>query len=482
MTTEPTTGRADRAASTPPADLLGAAPLLPARRCDRAPSCRPGFAAGATTAGIKASGRPDLAVIRDDRRPGVGRGRLHDEPGRGGARSRPPGRTWRSPAPRAAAAAPTTSAAPRPSSRRAAAPTPRPGLAGLADQVAIAEAVAVHLGVDPLGRPQPLHRASSGRGSRSTKVAVGIVEPRPPPASPTTDAGLLAAAEALRTTDTVTKMASASVDLPGPDGAPAAGHRLRHRQGRRDDPPADGDDARGRPDRRRRRARRRSTGCSARRRCGPGTSSRSTATRARTTRSSCSPPARPPAAPVLPGTAEAATLGRRDRGRRPVARPPAGGRRRGGDDPDHLPGLRRPRRRRRPGGRPGGRSPAASSRPPPTAATRTGAGSPAPPGTPASARSASSRWPGSPTPTPAPGPARPPSSTPTGCGSRSPATSSTTGRPAARSPSTAPRRGPRWTRPRSSSASTWASAPGTGEAFGCDLTEQYVIENAEYTT
>ena len=23
---------------------------------------------------------------------------------------------------------------------------------------------------------------------------------------------------------------------------------------------------------------------------------------------------------------------------------------------------------------------------------------------------------------------------------------------------------------------------GTGEAFGCDLTEQYVIENTEYTT
>ena len=23
---------------------------------------------------------------------------------------------------------------------------------------------------------------------------------------------------------------------------------------------------------------------------------------------------------------------------------------------------------------------------------------------------------------------------------------------------------------------------GTGEAFGCDLTEQYVIENSEYTT
>jgi len=24
--------------------------------------------------------------------------------------------------------------------------------------------------------------------------------------------------------------------------------------------------------------------------------------------------------------------------------------------------------------------------------------------------------------------------------------------------------------------------PGTGEAFGCDLTEAYVRENAEYTT
>ena len=31
-------------------------------------------------------------------------------------------------------------------------------------------------------------------------------------------------------------------------------------------------------------------------------------------------------------------------------------------------------------------------------------------------------------------------------------------------------------------ASTSGSAAGRGEAFGCDLTEQYVIENAEYTT
>ena len=35
---------------------------------------------------------------------------------------------------------------------------------------------------------------------------------------------------------------------------------------------------------------------------------------------------------------------------------------------------------------------------------------------------------------------------------------------------------------RSSSRSTSAWATGRGEAFGCDLTEAYVIENCEYTT
>ena len=75
-----------------------------------------------------------------------------------------------------------------------------------------------------------------------------------------------------------------------------------------------------------------------------------------------------------------------------------------------------------------------------------------------------------------------PRSTRTGSGSRSPATSSSTDRTAARSPSTAPRPGRRWTRRRSSSASTSGWATGAGEAFGCDLTEAYVIENSEYTT
>ena len=51
-------------------------------------------------------------------------------------------------------------------------------------------------------------------------------------------------------------------------------------------------------------------------------------------------------------------------------------------------------------------------------------------------------------------------SIPIGCGSRSPAISSSTARTAGPSRSIAPRRGPRWTPPSSSSASTWASATG----------------------
>ena len=68
------------------------------------------------------------------------------------------------------------------------------------------------------------------------------------------------------------------------------------------------------------------------------------------------------------------------------------------------------------------------------------------------------------------------------CGSRSPDRPSSTARPAGRSPSTGRRPGPRWTLPRSWSGSTSAWATGSGEAFGCDLTEEYVIENSEYTT
>ncbi len=92
------------------------------------------------------------------------------------------------------------------------------GLAGLADQVAIAQAVAVHLGVDPLG---VLSLSTGVIGTRLPveKVTTAIVN-LAATGLPDTDDGLLAAAEALRTTDSVAKMAAAQVDLPGPDGAP----------------------------------------------------------------------------------------------------------------------------------------------------------------------------------------------------------------------------------------------------------------------
>ena len=77
---------------------------------------------------------------------------------------------------------------------------------------------------------------------------------------------------------------------------------------------------------------------------------------------------------------------------------------------------------------------------------------------------------------------RPPS-TRRGSGSRSPAISSSTGRPAGR-PSfdraAARERDGCPGDPRRGSIS--ASATASGEAFGCDLTEAYVIENSEYTT
>ena len=227
MTTRPTTTTAPTAHSTttppasamaPPDELLAPLPsTLP--RVDRAPVLPTGFAAGAIAAGIKPSGRPDLAVIT-----AIG-------------------------APASAAAVFTTNqvvAAPVQASRTNLAIT-RPegrgsgadhygraqaivatsgcanaatGLDGLADQVAIAGAVATHFHLDPLG---VLSLSTGVIGTRLpvAKVAVGIVN-LAAAGLPRTDAGLQAAAEALRTTDTVTKTASVSVALPTPDGSGAS--------------------------------------------------------------------------------------------------------------------------------------------------------------------------------------------------------------------------------------------------------------------
>ena len=92
------------------------------------------------------------------------------------------------------------------------------GLDGLTDQAAIAHAVAIQFGVDPLG---VLSLSTGVIGTRLPvdKVAVGIVNLAAGGLA-STDAGLLAVAEALRTTDSVAKVASAFVSIAGPDGSP----------------------------------------------------------------------------------------------------------------------------------------------------------------------------------------------------------------------------------------------------------------------
>ena len=183
-----------------------------------APVMPAGFAAGATTAGIKASGRADLAVIRTTAGPAsaaavfttnqvvaapvqASRANL--------AITRPEGRGGGTDHFGRAQAIVATSGCANAAT----------GLAGLGDQAAIAHAAAVHLGVDPHG---VLSISTGIIGTRLPveKVAVGIVNIAAGGLA-ATDAGLLAVAEALRTTDTVPKLATAEVQLPGPDGVPA---------------------------------------------------------------------------------------------------------------------------------------------------------------------------------------------------------------------------------------------------------------------
>jgi glutamate N-acetyltransferase/amino-acid N-acetyltransferase len=189
-------------------------PLPAARRAAILPA---GFAAGATIAGIKAGGRPDLALIRVTGAPAsaaavfttnqvvaapvqASRANL--------AITRPEGRgDGTDHFGRAQAIVATSGCA-----------NAATGLAGLADQVAVAGAVAVHLGVDPLG---VLSLSTGVIGTRLPveKAVVGIAG-LAAAGLPETDDGLLATAEALRTTDSVAKMAAVQVDLPGPDGTP----------------------------------------------------------------------------------------------------------------------------------------------------------------------------------------------------------------------------------------------------------------------
>jgi glutamate N-acetyltransferase/amino-acid N-acetyltransferase len=171
-----------------------------------------GFVAGGATAGIKASGRPDLALIV-----------ATDGPASAAAVFTP----------NAFAAAPVRlsrsnlaatsddqrggfgfASAVVSTSGSANAAT---GAAGDGDQERVGGIVATALGIDP---SRVLHLSTGIIGTRLPldRVETGVAALAP--ALRGDDDGLGAAAEALRTTDSVTKIATASLVLPAPDGEP----------------------------------------------------------------------------------------------------------------------------------------------------------------------------------------------------------------------------------------------------------------------
>jgi glutamate N-acetyltransferase/amino-acid N-acetyltransferase len=178
-----------------------------------------GFAAGALAAGIKASGRPDLALIHVTGAPAAAAAVFTTnqvvaapvEASRSNlAITRPEGRSdGADHFGRAQAIVATSGCA-----------NAATGIAGLADQVEIAHAVAAQLRVDPssvlslstgvIGTRLPVARVAAGV---ATLVGNGLA---------TDDAALAAVAEALRTTDSVAKAATARVDLPAPSGEPVS--------------------------------------------------------------------------------------------------------------------------------------------------------------------------------------------------------------------------------------------------------------------
>jgi glutamate N-acetyltransferase/amino-acid N-acetyltransferase len=171
-----------------------------------------GFKAGGLAAGIKASGRPDLAVIV----------------------------TAAGPASAAAVFTPNSlAAAPVRVSRAHLAATsgdPRGGF-GLAEAI-ISTSGSANAATGPSGDADQveiarlLARATGAAQDRTLHLSTGIIGTRLPldrvaggldalvPRLTDDDAGLLAAAEALRTTDSVTKTATTTASLPGPDGSP----------------------------------------------------------------------------------------------------------------------------------------------------------------------------------------------------------------------------------------------------------------------
>ena len=189
-------------------------PVSPTDRppVERRASLPAGFRAGGLAAGIKASGRPDLALAVTTAGPAavaavftpnafaaapVRRSRANLAATSGDARG---GFGW------ARAVVSTSGCA-----------NAATGAAGDADQAAVGRLVADALGID---QTHVLHLSTGIIGTRLPldKVAVGLAALVPELADD--DAGLDAVAGALRTTDSVAKVVSTTVELPGPEGAP----------------------------------------------------------------------------------------------------------------------------------------------------------------------------------------------------------------------------------------------------------------------
>jgi len=183
--------------------------LPPVERVARMPA---GFAAGGMAAGIKASGRPDLALIVATHGPAAAAAVF--TPNRFAAApvrlseanllaTMPDGRGrwgW------AEAVVSTSGSA-----------NAATGAAGDADQAEIGRAVAGVTGVIPT---RVLHLSTGVIGTRLPVERVRAGLERLAPSLTEASDGLSAAAEALRTTDSVTKIATAQVEIPDSTGRP----------------------------------------------------------------------------------------------------------------------------------------------------------------------------------------------------------------------------------------------------------------------
>jgi glutamate N-acetyltransferase/amino-acid N-acetyltransferase len=183
-------------------DVLAPVPsVLPA--VERRPRIPAGFVAGGRSAGIKASGRPDLALIAAGERVAA-------------AAVFTPNAFAAAPVRRSRANLEATGGWVRAVVSTSGSANAATGAAGDADQANVGRLVAAALGIS---EADVLHLSTGVIGTRLPldRVAAGL--DALVPAIDPSDAGLEAAATALRTTDSTTKSATVAVALPGPGGA-----------------------------------------------------------------------------------------------------------------------------------------------------------------------------------------------------------------------------------------------------------------------